>query len=190
MNRNGKKGIFISVLISFMILLSTAVFADSSADHGESIDSVLSVIRNELNLGVQDVIDPTKVSDALLEKLGEAVMSFRIPDPRQHEWMDMMMGSGLYGRGFGGTGMEGRFGDGNYRGWMAGYMLQDYEWIFPLLIVLLIIAVAIIIVMFVKRSRKADALRSDPLSLLKERYVKGEIDREAYMRMKNDLLGV
>ncbi len=228
MNRKNKSVIFAAVLVAFMLILSPAAFADSSADHGESIDAILSGIRSDLKLGAQDTIDPAKVSDASLEKLGEAVMSFRIPDPRQHEFMDKMMGGegseslanmhkflgyrylengstdfgsmmggissyrgeNMFGRGFGGTAMEGRFGDGSYGGWMPGYMLQGYGWVFPLLIVVLIIAAAILIVLFVKRNKKADTLGNDSLRTLKERYVKGEIDRETYMKMKDDLLGV
>lgn len=200
-----KRNNVIAALMAGMLLLSSAVFADTSQIHGESIDTILSGIRSELNLGSTDAIEPDKVSDESLEKLGEAVMSFRIPDPRQHEWMDkmmggegsesladmhklmgyrylengstdfgsMMMGSNMYGRGFGGTVMEGRFS-----GWMPGYRVWGYGWIFPLLFVVLIIAAAVLIIFLARRGRTQGISGTDPLTALKGKYVKGEIGRE------------
>ncbi len=210
------KNIF-AFLLASMLLFGSVVFADTSESHGASIDTILSGIRSELNIGSNDRIEPDKVSDASLEKLGEAVMSFQIPDPRQHEWMDkmiggegsqslsnmhkllgyrylangstdfgsLMMGSGsfdsgkMYGRGF----REGRFG-----GFMPFYGFRGYMgWIVPVLIGLLILAAAVLLVYLVKRNRKYVTGSNDPLSALKVRYARGDIGRQEYLTMKDEL---
>ena len=78
-------------IISILLFISmVSVYADS--DHNVSIKDVLKEIRKELGLKDNEKIDPNKVPDKLLEELGEAVMDERIPNERQHEWMDNMMG--------------------------------------------------------------------------------------------------
>ena len=207
------KNIF-AVLLTAMLLFGSVVFADTSESHDASIDTILSGIRSELNIGSNDRIEPDKVSDASLEKLGEAVMSFQIPDPREHEWMDKMMGgegsqslsnmhkllgyrylangstdfgSLMMGSGsFGSRNMYGRgFSEGRFGGLMTlyGYM----GWIIPALIGLLILAAAVLIVFLAKRNRKYVTGSNEPLSALKVRYARGDIDRQEYLNMKDEL---
>ena len=212
-----KKTILAVLVAAAFIFSSFLVFADTADSHGESIDTILSGIRSELNLSPTETILPDKVSDLSLEKLGEAVMSFRIPDPRQHEWMDKMMGGEgseslanlhkllgyrylengsadfgamMTGRGYGGFGMEGNFGTGRLGGFMPGYMFGNgsWTWIIPVLLLLLVVTVVILVIVSAKRKRTDYSLQESPLSALKVRYAKGEIDREEFLSMKEELL--
>ncbi len=206
------------VLAMGMFLTASAVFADASENHGESIDSILSEIRGELNLDSSATINPDNVSDESLEKLGEAVMSFRIPNPRQHEWMDKMMGGEgseslsnmhkllgyrylvngsaafgplMMGYGYRGNEMTVRdFDNGRFGGWgqMPMVWSSGYGWIFPVLGLLLIAVLVVLIVLFAKKRNKAYPYGSDVLEKLNERYAKGEITKEEYLRIKKEIL--
>ena len=87
------KRFFLLVLVLFVGAIPI-VSADSDADdqHGSSVEEVLKVIRDSQGLGPRDRIDPDQVADEFLEELGEALMSIMVPDPREHTWMDDMMG--------------------------------------------------------------------------------------------------
>jgi hypothetical protein len=69
--------------------------SDTAGDslHGRPMNEILDEIR--INQGIEegDRIDPDRVSEDLLEELGEAYMAVMVPDPKQHRWMDEMMGS-------------------------------------------------------------------------------------------------
>jgi hypothetical protein len=148
--------------------------------HSESVEKVMSEIRAELGLKANERIDPAKVSQQLLEELGDAVMGTMHPDSEQHEWMDQMMGgegseslaaahrwmgyrylSGGYGSGFGmmgggmmGPGMMGRSG-----------MMGDSEIPF------------------------GSIPYESPEDILKRRYAQGDISRQEYLQMLEDLKG-
>ncbi len=49
------KNIF-AVLLTAMLLFGSVVFADTSESHGASIDTILSGIRSELNIGRSTLI--------------------------------------------------------------------------------------------------------------------------------------
>jgi hypothetical protein len=81
----------IFVLLFFLLTLSDVALADQDS-HGVSIDEVLADIAVEQNVATTKEIECEIISDEQLEKLGEAVMSLRHPDPEEHEIMDEMMG--------------------------------------------------------------------------------------------------
>ncbi len=81
----------LSMLI-VVILLTINFTINADGNHDKTINQVIKEIRETLNLKEKDKIDPGKVPDNLLEELGEAVMSERHPNEREHEWMDEMMG--------------------------------------------------------------------------------------------------
>lgn len=206
------------VLTIGMLLTAAAFFADASENHGESIDSILSEIRGELGLDISVTINPDNVSDESLEKLGEAVMSFRVPNPRQHEWMDNMMGGEgseslsnmhkllgyrylvngsaafgplMMGYGYRGNEMIGKdLSYGRFGGWgqMPMVWSSGYGWIFPVLGMLLIAVLVVFIILLIKKRNKAYPYGSDLLEKLNERYAKGEITREEYQRIKQEIL--
>ncbi|MFA7351591.1 MAG: SHOCT domain-containing protein [Methylotenera sp.] len=65
-----------------------------------------------------------------------------------------------------------------YSGWMLGGM-----WIFTLLFWILVIASVVCLVNWLRRRNT----RESALDLLKKRYARGEIDQEAFERMKKDV---
>jgi putative membrane protein len=83
--------IVLRIALVLALLMYTGV-AFGDAGHGKSVEEVLTEIREKLDLGPNDRIDPDRVSDGDLEELGEAVMGLMHPDTREHEFMDEMMG--------------------------------------------------------------------------------------------------
>ena len=84
-----KKRLF-AIAIAFF--LAAGIAAAQEKTHEPTINDVLTQIRAEQHVTANDKINPDKVSAKLLEKLGDAVMSARFPDQKEHEWMDNMMG--------------------------------------------------------------------------------------------------
>lgn len=81
------------VLFIFSILsVSVTAHAGENDEHHLTIGDVLEEIRTDQNVKSNMDINPDKVSDALLEELGEAVMNVQHPDNEEHEFMDNMMG--------------------------------------------------------------------------------------------------
>lgn len=68
----------------------------------------------------------------------------------------------------------------NYGGWWFGGLLMFIFWIF----------VIILIVYLVKSFRRGDfdKNKDDALNILKERYAKGEINKEEYEEKKKDVM--
>lgn len=202
------------ILVITLFMSAGSIFAQSSKEHGRSVEEIIKEIRQELNIGAEENINPGRVNDKLLEQLGEAVMSYMVPDNREHGWMDNMMGGegseslanmhrimgyrylrdgnisfgpmmgGMSGRGFRGSMMgEGVFGEG----W--SYWVRSYGfWLILFVILSLIAAMIVLVVLSLKRRRGEMITPMDALEILKQSYAKGEINREEYMRMKNDLL--
>jgi hypothetical protein len=85
-------------MMVFVVILLIGAFSMAYSDskagesHGRSVEEVLEEIREAQGLDPGDRIDPDRVSEYMLEELGEAVMSLTHPDPREHEAMDEMMG--------------------------------------------------------------------------------------------------
>ncbi len=86
--------ITLSVLLFSLLIPTALLFADSNGtdEHGKPLDVVLQEIREKQGLGPDEAIDMRTVSEKDLEELGESVMSVMHPDPKQHEFMDNMMG--------------------------------------------------------------------------------------------------
>jgi len=87
--------VFVSLtLAAALLLFAIPLFADTGGDdeHGKPLEMVLQEIREKQGVGSDEAIDPGRVSNEELEELGEAVMSIMHPNPRQHEFMDRMMG--------------------------------------------------------------------------------------------------
>ena len=86
--------LLLTLVVITVLLAAFPVFADTGheGEHGRPLEEVLQEIREKQGLGPDDAINPRKVSDRDLEKLGESVMSIMHPNPEQHELMDQMMG--------------------------------------------------------------------------------------------------
>jgi len=181
MNRH----IIISTIITFFAL-SFVTYAHSDVEeenHGKPLEVVLQEIRESQGIGENEKIDPDKVSDEKLEELGDAVMSVMHPDPREHEWMDNMMGGegsstlaamhkimgynylsdsygGMMGQGMMGGGMMGRgmMGPGMMgRGMMGQGMMDrgmmDFGYGGILMWVLFLILIAVIIYLIIQATK-------------------------------------
>jgi putative membrane protein len=76
---------------------------------------------------------------------------------------------------------------GNYPG-----MMGDYGWGFGgLFMGLLTLIIVLIIIFFVYnyiRNGSINVLKETPLEILKKRYAKGEISKEEFEKMKNDII--
>jgi uncharacterized membrane protein len=136
--RTDKIVLFIALTLVFLVYAGIAV---GDAEHGRSVEDILAEIREKLDLGPNDRIDPDRVSDEDLEELGEAAMVIMHPDEREHELMDRMMGGegsknleymhrlmgyrylsgGFRGTGFSGIGMS-----GGARGMMNGPSMMGW----------------------------------------------------------------
>jgi len=87
-----KKKLYKLLILSLFIILSTMPLAAHDNEQEKRIEDILALIRQEQSVNEDQAIDPDKVSKDLLEELGDAVMSIRHQDEREHQWMDEMMG--------------------------------------------------------------------------------------------------
>jgi hypothetical protein len=122
-----------------LLVVAVQAAATESGHHDLTIEEAVSQIRSELGLADEERIDPDAVPAPLLEQLGDAVMADMAGSEAHHEWMDTMMGgegseslasthrwmgyrylTGGYGPYGPGPGPDGRWGDDQRRGWSAG----------------------------------------------------------------------
>jgi len=79
--------------VALFILIPVSSFTDTEkrymSEQGKSVVDVLKEIRTAQGVSSNERIDPNKVSPTLLKELGDAVMDVMVPDPREHEWMDI-----------------------------------------------------------------------------------------------------
>lgn len=69
-----------------------------------------------------------------------------------------------------------------YGGWMMGGM-----WLLPILFLALIIAGVLLVVRWMGNGRDKTSSAESPLDILRTRYAKGEIDRETFDKIKQDI---
>ncbi|MCF7929505.1 MAG: SHOCT domain-containing protein [Spirochaetales bacterium] len=167
-------------LISLGLLL-VAFFAWSlsgthSDEHSAEPNQVIEEIRGKMELGPEETIDPDAVPVSMLEKLGEAVMSEIHPNERVHLWMDRMMG----GEGSQSLASTHRWmgyrylTDGSEYGYgrrgmgMMGPGMMGRSW-------------------GMHGSDYGPIPYDSPEEVLKQRYARGEISREEYLRALDDL---
>jgi len=204
MNRNY---FYTAIFTTLLLLLSLPLFSDENS-HGKSIEQVFELIRDEQNVASNKDINPEKVSDDLLEEFGEAVMSLMHPDERQHEWMDNMMGGEgsaslrsahiMMGYNYltGGNSFTGRGMMGN--GWMMPMMGSPYsrDWgmhsfflnpgNIAMFIGIIIVIGAVIAFLIFLNNKKADS--QNPIDILKIRLAKGEITKDVFNELKQNIL--
>ena len=90
--RIGIVAVLVAVALTATIAWADSDDMDSKDMHSATVEDVLAEIRNDLGLGAEDKIDPMKVPSEFLETLGDAVMGLMAGGDEQHEWMDRMMG--------------------------------------------------------------------------------------------------
>lgn len=216
-----------------ILFLPLANAAIANEKHDASLQSIIAEIRQEQNLGKNDPIECTKVAPEKLEKVGEAVMAYMHPDPKEHELMDTMMGGegspmnvymhrmmgarylgcyagerGMMGHGMTGYGMLGpsmmgmmpgeETGPENwntergrwnmmhmgYGGWLGHWFMGPFIWLLVLAIIGLVVYYA---VKAAKGGTQEGSGGKDALAILKERYARGELTKDQFDKMKEDL---
>jgi uncharacterized membrane protein len=182
-----------------------------------SVREIVAEIKQAQGVERAEAIDPDEVSDATLEELGEALMSVMVPNERQHEFMDRMMGgegsdsleamhramgySYLAGDGRGswdsGWSMMGRsrgpgpwmMGGPGAWGRMHGWGMMGGAWVW-VLVAILAVAVIVLAVLLAARGRRSSpgARPGDSArEILAQRYARGEISREEYRQALEDI---
>jgi len=189
--------LFVVGFVVFMTVVQATAFADWE-EQAAGIDTVLARIRAEQHVDANNLINPDKVSDDLLEQLGEAVMSSAHLDLREHEWMDNMMGgegseslrSAHYLMGYNYlTGKDD--GDGWFMPMMGAYgggwgmhpFFLGGGWIFMLLGLAVVGGVVALVVLLNRKRREPQS----PAEILKARLARGEITKEEYDKLKQDI---
>ena len=182
--------------------------------HTESVEIVLQELLSKQKIDTIQKLDCEKIIDEDLERLGDAIMEQQHPG-EAHEVMDQMMGGegseslqrmhiamgsnylgcaensefGMMGGGMmsmmmggGGKSMMGNFGSNSMStfGWGFG-------WIFMILFWGLIILGIVTVVKWIADQNKTHMQERSALDILKERYVKGEIDRKEFEEKKKDI---
>lgn len=86
-----KRILGIALALSIVLALGGALVAAEDAGP-RTVDAVLTDIRTAQGVTADSAIDVSKVSNDLLEQLGDAVMEARIGNSAMHERMDAMLG--------------------------------------------------------------------------------------------------
>lgn len=68
---------------------------------------------------------------------------------------------------------------GHYYGWL--------HWLFPLLLLAILVAVAVLLITSMRRRPETSAVDGDPLRRAARRYAAGEIERVEFERIQRDL---
>jgi putative membrane protein len=197
----------------FVLFLGTKVYSNSQ----KSVEQIVKEIRTNQKLGENDKINADKVSDALLEELGDALMSIMHPAKREHKWMDNMMGGegskslkamhramgynylsgsfrGMMGPGMMSYGMSGQNfnGRGRHMGWgEMPYGFRRHGFGFPFMWILIIIFIVFALYFFLRFKKGCGTFgttHESALDVLKKRYAKGEITKKEFENIKKDIL--
>lgn len=141
----------------------------------KELDAEISRLKDKYNVEESKNLNPSKLTDKELDHIGEILMEIMIPDKREHEYMDQMMGGEgsdsltamhqhmaynyLNGYGFG---MMGNFGGGMMHGRRGHGFGMMGNW-------------------------DRDDFQESHLDILKKRLANGEITKQEYLEMKEIL---
>jgi uncharacterized membrane protein len=81
----------VRIEIAALVLIVAAVPL-AVAQAGTSIKAIVSQIEQQQNVKTIDKVDPNRVSEEMLAQLGDLVMDQLVPNEREHQYMDQMMG--------------------------------------------------------------------------------------------------
>jgi uncharacterized membrane protein len=197
-------------IISIIIFSLTLFLPNSTYAHANSqgdVDLIIQEILTSQSITDRSHIDCSEVTDEEFEILGDAVMRIMHPDESQHDLFDQMM------EGEGSSSLQDShiFMGGQYLGcsdpsditqvdwddnWThgmmdgfpnhMGYFNVGTQWVWFVGILLLLFGLFVggFIIILLVRKRQGGKKKKDPLNILKERYAKGEINKEEYENMK------
>ncbi len=126
--------IFLAAVAAALLAFGAPAFAQTgpasppaAVQTGTSVSGAMKAIRDAQKVSHDTRINPDKVSESLLARLGAAVMNRWLPNQRQRRWLDDMLGgpgsNGLQdlrmiiGYNYLTRGIEGRHGHPGYGGW-------------------------------------------------------------------------
>jgi len=205
-----------AVIAGLLLAVAMPVLAQNDDSHTRSIADVVGEITASQNVSSQSDIRCDDVADDQFEELGDAVMQAMIGDDQQHELMDNMMGGegsqslrlmhiamgqrylgcaegqigtmGMMGGMMSMMGSGWRGGDGAMMGNFYGPRgMMGGSWGIGMLVFWLIVIVGIVLSvrwMSGQSSSRKGTLAQD---ILKERYAKGEINKEEFETKKKDI---
>ena len=202
-------------VILILILSILTVFALASVSLADemklkSTDTILSEIRTEQGISNSGKIDPSKVSQAKLEELGDSVMEAMIGNTAMHDQMDIRLGGdgsaslkavhiniGLnylsdYPNGMMNLMSGGMLSNNNSTtapGWNGYGMMDSFASagiVVGFFLLLLIIIIAIIVFALLK-SKKTTAAHEASFEILGRRYANGEITKEEFDNMTKNI---
>lgn len=202
------------VLLLTLVITPSVAFAQSNEGHNRSISDVISEIAQSQNVSSQSEVRCDTVTDEQFEELGDAVMQAMIGDDESHEVMDNMMGGegseslrsvhiamgqrylGCAQGQFGTMGMMGGMMSMMGSGWRGGNGFMTGNFYSPwgmtgmggvgMLFFWIIIIVGIVFLLRLLIGQSGHT-GSSALKILKERYAKGEINKEEFEAKKKDI---
>lgn len=211
------KNIIYGFLILALALGPVIPPAQSDDGHNRSIAVVISEIIESQNVSSQSELSCDFVTNDQFDALGDAVMQAMIGDDEAHEVMDNMMGGEgseslrsmhmAMGQRYLGCG-EGQFSTmgmmgammsmmgGSWRGG-DGFMMGNFysPWgmtglggIGMLLIWVIVIVGIVLLVKWLAGQQSMQSKGTSALDILKERYAKGEINKEEFEVKKKDIV--
>ena len=207
----------IVVLMAATVLLGSyalAAAADNAGKGGtQPLEATLqSILQSQ---GVKDIesIDCSKVTDKQLEDLGESLTALMHPGPREHAFMDRMMGGegspnlsamerfmgarylgclrdgvppGMMPGMFGGKRFQGEDNDRGCPWRMHGPWGMMGPWSGGGFMWIIFLAILVLVIYFVRKGARG-RVGETPLDILKKRYAKGDITKEEFEQKKRDL---
>lgn len=196
------------IALLFMIALNFNVIAAEM--EARTTDAIVNEIMQQQGIQSAEQIDPDKVSQTLLEELGDAVMEAMIGNSVLHEQMDAEMGGegsaslaafhtrlgynylvgypngmmALMSSGMMNTGRS-NFGMMNYwDNYSYPRMMGGISWGGMIMGIVIFFIVVILIVALIGYSKKSSSsLPESPEVILKKRFASGEINQEEYEKM-------
>lgn len=203
----------ISLLFVLVFTIFTVIGVRADGMNLKSVDTIISEIRREQNIQSTETIDISKVSLAKLEELGDSVMEKVIGNTDVHDRMDIALGGDgsisltnvhirvgtNYLAGIpitmmtfmGASGMMGGYGYYNQNNYPSGYggMMGNFGWEGMLLGGVFFIILLITLFYFITKKSRFTVRNSDDsaVNIAKERYSKGEINRDEFLKLIEDL---
>ena len=202
-------------IILILTLALLTVFSLASISYADpmkpmSIETVMSEIRKELGIADSEKIDPSKVSQAMLEKLGDSVMETMIGNTAMHDQMDFNLGGdgsaaltafhvklGLNYLSDYPNGMMNLMSGGMMRnnntypasGWNMNGMMGSfgYAGIIMGIIVTILIVIIALLVRKILRPKKTTVINETSLEILGRRYASGEITKDEFDKMTRNI---
>lgn len=211
------KTIIYGFLALLLMSTPVVVLAQPEEGHNQSINDVVDEIAQSQNVSGQSELDCDAVTDDQFEELGDAVMQAMIGDDEAHEVMDNMMGGegseslqsihismgqrylgcaqGTYGTMGMMGGMMSMMGSGwqGGRGFMMGspgsqWGMMGGSWGVGMVLFWILVIVGIVLLVKWLVGQAGTQKGKSALDILKERYAKGEINKEEFEAKKKDLL--